>query len=96
MSRNRNGSIRQLHVKSKTVSVYACRDAGVKCPVYLLDLYISKLLPKAVENDIFYVRPLDEVPEDPSAPWCSVTPVGKLTLNEKVKKLCDMVGIPGN
>jgi hypothetical protein len=38
VSKNRNGSFKQLHVKSKTVPVYACPHAGVKCPVYLLDL----------------------------------------------------------
>ena len=64
--------------------------------VYLLDLYISKLPPKAVENDVFYGRPLDKVPEHPSASWYSVTPVGKHTLSEKVKKMCNMAGIPGN
>ena len=92
--KNRNGSFKQLHVKSKTVPVYACPQAGVKCPVYLLDLYISKLPPKAVENDIFYVRPLD-VPDNPSAPWYSVTPVGKHTLSDKVK-ICNMAGLSGN
>lgn len=40
--------------------------------------------------------PLDEVPEDHSAPWSSVTPVEKHTLNEKVKKMCNMAGISGN
>ena len=88
VSKNRNGSFKQLHIKSKTVPVYACPEAGVKCPVYLLDLYISKFPLKAVENDLFYVRPLKDVPPDPSAPWYSAVPVGKHTLNDKVKKMC--------
>ena len=97
-----NGSFKQLHVKSKTVPVYAC-PFQCQLPICfsyishdLLDLYISKLPPKAVENDIFYVRPLDDVPDNPSAPWYSVTPVGKHTLNDKVKKMCNMAGLSGN
>ena len=84
VSKNRNGSFKQLHIKSKTVPVYACPEAGVKCPVYLL--YISKLPLKAVENDLFYVRPLEDVPPDPSAPWYSAVPVGKHTLNDKSRR----------
>ena len=86
VSKNRNGSFKQLHVQSKTVPIYACPEAGMKCPVHLLDLYISKLPSKAVEKDIFYARPLETVPADPSAPWYTATPVGKHTLNDKVKK----------
>ena len=56
-----------------------CPDIGFKCPVHLLDLYISKLPSKATENDTFYVRPLGEVPSDQSAPSI---PVGKYTLND--------------
>ena len=36
--------------------VYPCPEAGEKCPVYLLDLYISKLPDKAKETDLVYVR----------------------------------------
>ena len=68
----------------------------MKCPVYLLDLYISKLPSKAVENDIFYARPLESAPIDPSAPWFAATPVGKHTLNDKVKKMCLAAGVQGN
>ena len=96
VSKNRNGSFKQLHVKSKTVPVYTCPEAGVKCPVHLLDLYISKLPPKAVEDDIFYARPLETTPPDSSSPWYSATPVGKHTLDDKVKKMCAAAGIQGN
>ena len=83
------------HLNSKSVLVYVCPEAG-RCPVYLLDLYISKLPLKAAENDIFYARLLESVPTDPSAPWYSATPVGKHTLNDKVKKMCMAAGIQGN
>ena len=57
VSKNRNGSFRQLHVRSKTVSVYSNSDIGDRCPVLILDKYISKLPKKAHEDDIFYARP---------------------------------------
>ena len=96
VSKNRNGSFKQLHVKGKTVPVYKCPELGSKCPVYLLDKYISKLPPKAIENDVFYVRALDKVPSDPAAPWYSVAPIGKHTLSDKVKKMCNTAGIVGH
>ena len=46
--------------------------------------------PKAIENDVFYVRALGKVSSDPSAPWYSATPIGKHTLNDKVKNMCNM------
>ena len=96
VSKNRNGSFKQLHVNSKTVPVYAYPEASVRCPVHIIDLYISKLPPKAVENDVFYVRPLENVTSEPFAPWYSAIPVGKHTLNDKVKKMCKAAGIEGN
>ena len=96
VSKNRNGSFKQLHVKSKTVPIYACPEAGVKCPVNILDFYFSKLPAKAFEDDVFYVRPLKDVPSDPSAPWYSAVPIGKHTLNDKVKKMCLEAGVQGN
>ena len=68
----------------------------MKCPVHLLDLYISKLPNKAVENDIFYACLLESVPIIPSAPWYTATSVGKHTLNDKVKKMCLTAGVQGN
>ena len=97
VSKNRNGTFKQLHVKEKEVPIYACPEfkATERCPVYLLDMYISKLPPEAVVKYLFYLRPLDVTPTDPTQPWYSSLPVGKHTLNEKVKKMCSMAGIPG-
>ena len=73
--------------ESKTIPVYAWPKAGEKWTdsVHLLDICISKLPLKAVEDDVFYVRPLAAVSSDHSAPWYSAVPVGKHTLNDKVK-----------
>ena len=62
-SKNRNGSFKQLHVKKKVVPIYSCPQAGDRCPVYLLDKYISKLPEEAKEKDFCYVRPLESKTE---------------------------------
>ena len=44
---------------------------------------------------MLYVRPLDKKPEDPHSPWYSAAPLGKHTLQQKVKKMCAAAGIQG-
>ena len=69
VSKNNSGSFKKMRVKGKVVPVYACRDAGSRCPIHILDAYLSKLPPKAYESDLFYLRPLAEIPTDTSKPW---------------------------
>ena len=40
-SKNRNGTFKQLRVKSKVVPLFPCPEAGERCPVHILDKYIS-------------------------------------------------------
>ncbi len=94
--KNRNGSFRQLHVRSKIVPLYPNPDIGDRCPVSILDKYISKLPKKAREQDIFYARPLDKVPSDEDAPWYAPVPIGKHTLQSMVKKMCEQAKIKGS
>ena len=64
-----------------SVSVFQCPEAGNQCPVYVLDLYINKLPPEAITQDIFFFRPLERTPVDSTAPWYIASqPVGKNTL----------------
>ena len=91
-----NGSFKQTHLKKKIVSIYTCPDAGERCPVYILDKYISKLPSSAVTKDLFYVRPLQDVPSDPTAPWYSAVPVERDTLHKKFHLMCQQAGIEGN
>ena len=42
-----------------------------------------------------FVRPLENVPADPTKPWYGCTPVGKNTLENKLKKMCSLAGIEG-
>ena len=96
VSKNRNGSFKQLHINSKVVPVFPCQEARERCPVHLLDLYISKLPKEAKEKDLLYVRPLDKKPQDPNLPWYSAVPLGKHTLQQKVRKMCAEAGISGH
>ena len=70
-SKNRNGSFRQLRVKNKVVPLYPCPEAGERCPVHILDKYISKLPSEAKEKNLFYVRPLEKFTTDVDGPWYS-------------------------
>lgn len=93
-SKNRNGGFYQLGVENKCVPIYRNREAGERCLVYLLDLYISKILDKAKEADLFYCRPLQMFAE--SNCWYSRKPRGKHTLNNMVKTMCSEAGIEGH
>ena len=57
-SKNRRGGLSELRLEHKCVSSIANKDAGMKCHVYLLDLYVSKLPEEAIQKDFFYCRPL--------------------------------------
>ena len=51
-----------MRLEHKTFLIVANSDAGTRCHVHLLDLYISKLPKEAIETDIFYCRPVQCVP----------------------------------
>ena len=72
-SKNHNGSFKLLHVKPKVVSLYSVPEVGERCPINILDKYISKLPPQAVEKDLFY--PLGKVPCDHNSPWYTTVPI---------------------
>ena len=67
------------------------------CHVRLLDLYLQKLPPEAIEKDIlFYVRSLEKILSDPTAPWYTAVPIGRYTLDKKVRVMCKNAGIFGH
>ena len=94
-SKNKKGGLRELRLEHKSVSVIAVPDVGERCHVSLLDLYISKLPPEAVEQDLFYCRPLEQAPQDSTKPWYSAVPVGRNTLNKMVSSMCAEAGVKG-
>ena len=86
----------QLRVKNKSVSIFAVPEAGNRCHVFLLDLYITKLPKQAFEQDVFYLQPLSKGSNKPGQPWFTTKPVGKNTLAKMVKEMCVDAGIGGN
>ena len=50
----------------------------------------------AFEKDLFYCRPLDEAPADPSLPWYLNVPIGRNVLSKMVSEMCAEAGVPGN
>ncbi|MCG8623494.1 MAG: DUF3504 domain-containing protein [Proteobacteria bacterium] len=92
--KNINGGFYQLGVENKCVPIYRNREAGERCLVYLLDLYISNIPDEAKEADLFYCRPLQVFAE--SRCWYSRQPRGKHTLNDMVKTMCSEAGIEGH
>ena len=46
VSKTRNGLFKKLHVQGKVVSQYRCPEVGNWCPIFVLDIYISKLPPE--------------------------------------------------
>ena len=92
--KNRQGGLKQLRVENKSVPILATPEAGNKCHVHILDLYLSKLPPIAKDKDIFYLRPLDTVPKNPAAPWYMASPVGNFFLGD-MTNICKEAGIAG-
>lgn len=75
-SKNRKGGISELRLEHKNVSSFADTEAGVRCHVFILDLYIQKLPQEAHDKDLFYCRPLPNKPADEEKPWYSAVPIG--------------------
>lgn len=93
-SKNRNGGFYQLHVENKVVPIFKNPEAGSRCLVSLLDLYIEKLPPIAKTQDLFYCRSLQKY--DPErGPWYSNQPRGKHYLSEMVKNMCKDAKVEG-
>ncbi len=95
-SKNRSGGMAQMRVKNKVVPVYSVPEAGNRCHVKILDMYLSKLPRDALLKDNFYLQPLASVPENPQKPWFSSVPVGRNTLGKMVKDICAQGKIVGN
>ena len=96
VSKTRNGTFKHLHVPNKVVPLFGSPEAGERCPVYILDTYFSKLPKEAFASDIFFFRPLEEIPTDSASPWYSGSqPIGKNTLEHKLPRMCALAGIEG-
>ena len=82
---NKQGGLRQLKLEHKVIKIVANPAVKEKCPVYIFDLYLSKLPDKAKESDTFYCRPLPCIPAiNSTEPWFSAVPVGRNILQNMV------------
>ena len=95
-SKNRQGGLAQLKLEHKTVNVMANPTSGIRCPVHLLDKYISKLPQEAIQKDHFYCRPLPSIASDSvQSVWYSASPVGRNQLTKMVATMFEMAGVNG-
>ena len=92
-SKNRPGGRQQLNLDNKCITQYACPQLGERCHVYLLKLYVSKLPEKAFERDVFYMKPVANLPVSPSDPWYCNSPLGHNTLSKFLKVILGDAGI---
>ena len=99
-SKNRSGGLAQLRVKNKAVDIRENPEAGDRCHCRLLDLYIEKLPPEAVEKDLFYCRPIekksDQAPTYSRSVWFYAIPIGRNKLSQMVPEMCKLGSITGH
>ena len=92
-SKNRPGGLAHLKTEHKTVPIYAIPSAGEHCPIFILDLYLSKVPEEAITKDsAFYLRPVEK-PNEGVQPWFTNQVVGKNKLNGMVKMMCEAAGL---
>ena len=53
-SKSRPGGVDQVKLDPKSVRIVANSSVGERCPVFILDKYISKLPNAAIEKELFY------------------------------------------
>ena len=61
--------------------------------MFILDIYLRKLSPQAIQCSNFYVQPAASF--DTSKPWYTSRPIEKDTLASMVKEICLLGNIPG-
>ena len=60
---------------------------------YLISILLS--YESAIEQDIFYLRPLAKITKEENVPWFSSVPVGKNALSKMVQEMCSKANIQG-
>jgi len=93
-SKNNQGGFTSLNMQNKVVRQH--KSYSWRCHVKILDKYFQVLPAEAKKNDVFYLKPLVNVPSSPNAPWFSNVPVGKNKFNVITKEMCGEAGITGN
>ena len=89
-SKNRKGTFSDRSLSNKVVKSERVPEAGERCHIALLDLYLSKLPADAHRVDPFYFRPLQKLPTE--GPWYSAVPIGRNTLATMISDMCNKAG----
>ena len=84
-----NTGLKDIDLRNKQVHAYAL-PGDPRCLVKLLDTYISRLPPGA---KYFYMRPLINVPSDPSKSWYTKQRVGINTIKGMIPKIFEKAGL---
>ena len=86
-----NGSMNWSGGQNKTIPVFPCPKAGIRCHVNVLDAYLRTLPPIAFEKDWFYMKPLKRRQKKSGTPRSPV----ENKLGEMVKSTFSKVGVVG-
>lgn len=89
-SKNHQGRFAEVGQENKVVRCYAQLDSS-RCPVLILDRYLSKLPPNP---PAFYMQWLVKTPIDSSRPWYKSTPVGVNPLKSMMPKMSELASLP--
>ena len=84
-----------MRVNHKVVPTLAVPQAGTKCHVFVLDMYVQNLPEEAIIHDNFYVQPCRSFQDDTQSTWFTALPMGKNSLGKMVKSICSDAGISG-
>ena len=87
-SKNYQGRFADID-SNKVTRVYA-QPGSTRCPVLILDLYLSKL---PCNPTAFYMQPLPKVPTDPLHPWFQRSPIGVNPLKNMMPNISRLSGI---
>ena len=91
VTKTHDGGLKDMRHERKTVWIYPNAGNVARCPVRLIDKYLS-LCPKITRRSNFYLQSLQK--PTPSQ-WYSVQVVGQNTIGKVVKKLMEQAGIEG-
>ena len=92
-SKNHPGKFGRNEPDNKIVTIFSNEKAGQRCPVYVIDLYFSKIPCLPSELECMYLKPLSKTPLDETKPWFCLVPVGKNLLSKYVELMCEDAGL---
>jgi len=88
---------RNLTLTQFRVRLYQCFQFQRQVKDALLaSVDYHKVLKLETRTSSEHVRPLEKFSNTKGEPWYSATPIGKNTLQNMVKRMCNSAGIPGN